>query len=63
MTTTEALFAAMYEAHIKCGRPGIAPEKLLRAMLFAKCSEASARNASKVVGSKLVSCELGLKTS
>jgi len=28
------LFAAMYEADIKGGRPSIAPEKLLRAMLL-----------------------------
>ena len=28
------LFAGMYEADIKGGRPGIAPEKLLRAMLL-----------------------------
>ena len=29
-----ALFAGMYEADIKGGRPSIAPEKLLRAMLL-----------------------------
>lgn len=28
------LFAEMYEADIKGGRPSIAPEKLMRAMLF-----------------------------
>ena len=28
------LFAGMYEADIKGGRPSIAPEKLLRAMLL-----------------------------
>ncbi len=28
------LFAGMYEAEIKGGRPSIAPEKLLRAMLL-----------------------------
>ena len=30
----EPLFARMYEADIKGGRPSIAPEKLLRAMLL-----------------------------
>ena len=30
----DTLFAGMYEAHIKGGRPSIAPEKLLRAMLL-----------------------------
>ena len=30
----DALFAGMYEADIKGGRPSIAPEKLLRAMLL-----------------------------
>ena len=30
----DALFAGMYEAHSKGGRPSIAPEKLLRAMLL-----------------------------
>ena len=30
----DALFAEMYEADIKGGRPSIAPEKLLRAMLL-----------------------------
>ena len=30
----DALFAAMYEAPSKGGRPSIAPEKLLRAMLL-----------------------------
>ena len=29
-----ALFAGMYEADTKGGRPSIAPEKLLRAMLL-----------------------------
>jgi transposase len=30
----DALFAGMYEAHSKGGRPSIGPEKLLRAMLL-----------------------------
>lgn len=30
----DRLFAAMYEADVKGGRPSIAPEKLLRAMLL-----------------------------
>ena len=30
----DTLFAAMYESNIKGGRPSIAPEKLLRAMLL-----------------------------
>ena len=30
----DRLFAGMYEADIKVGRPSIAPEKLLRAMLL-----------------------------
>jgi transposase len=30
----DRLFAGMYEADIKGGRPSIAPEKLLRAMLI-----------------------------
>jgi len=30
----DRLFAGMYEAEIKGGRPSIAPEKLLRAMLL-----------------------------
>lgn len=30
----ELLFAGMYEADIQGGRPSIAPEKLLRAMLL-----------------------------
>ena len=30
----DVLFSAMYEADIKGGRPSIAPEKLLRAMLL-----------------------------
>ena len=30
----DALFAGMYEADIKGGRPSIAPEKLLRAILL-----------------------------
>ena len=30
----DALFAGMYEADVKGGRPSIAPEKLLRAMLL-----------------------------
>ena len=30
----DGLFARMYEADIKGGRPSIAPEKLLRAMLL-----------------------------
>ena len=30
----EALLSGMYEADIKGGRPGIAPEKRLRAMLL-----------------------------
>jgi transposase len=30
----DALFSGMYEADIKGGRPSIAPEKLLRAMLL-----------------------------
>ncbi|CAB3774305.1 hypothetical protein LMG29542_07710 [Paraburkholderia humisilvae] len=30
----DRLFAGMYEADIKSGRPGIAPSKLLRAMLI-----------------------------
>ena len=30
----DALFAGMYEADIKGGRPSIAPEKLLRALLL-----------------------------
>ena len=30
----DRLFAGMYEAHTKGGRPSIAPEKLLRAMLI-----------------------------
>ena len=30
----DRLFSAMYEADIKGGRPSIAPEKLLRAMLL-----------------------------
>ncbi len=30
----DGLFAGMYEADIKGGRPSIAPEKLLRAMLL-----------------------------
>ena len=30
----DTLFAGMYEAHSKGGRPSIAPEKLLRAMLL-----------------------------
>ena len=42
----DGLFAGMYEADIKGGRPSIAPEKLLRAMLLTKCSTVSARNAS-----------------
>lgn len=32
----DRLFAGMYEPDIKGGRPSIAPEKLLRAMLLAK---------------------------
>ncbi len=34
MTKIDAKFSAMYEADIKGGRPGIAPEKLMRAMLL-----------------------------
>ena len=30
----DRLFSKVYEADIKCGRPSIAPEKLLRAMLL-----------------------------
>jgi transposase len=30
----DAKFSAMYEAHAKAGRPSIAPEKLMRAMLL-----------------------------
>ncbi len=30
----DASFSAMYEADIKAGRPSIAPEKLMRAMLL-----------------------------
>jgi transposase len=35
----DGLFARMYEADIKGGRPSIAPEKLLRAILFSIRSE------------------------
>lgn len=42
----DVLFSGMYEADIKGGRPSIAPEKLLRAMLLAKCSTAFVLNAS-----------------
>ena len=34
LATMDALFSRMYEADIKGGRPNIAPEKLLRAMLL-----------------------------
>ena len=34
LTKMDALFSRMYEADIKGGRPSIAPEKLLRAMLL-----------------------------
>lgn len=34
LATMDARFSAMYEAHIKGGRPSIAPEKLTRAMLL-----------------------------
>ena len=34
LTKMDALFSGMYEADIKGGRPSIAPEKLLRAMLL-----------------------------
>ena len=30
----DALFSSMYEADVKGGRPSVAPEKLLRAMLL-----------------------------
>ena len=34
LATMDARFSAMYEADIKGGRPSIAPEKLMRAMLL-----------------------------
>ncbi len=34
LATKDAKFSAMYEADIKCGRPSIVPEKLMRAMLL-----------------------------
>ena len=55
----DALFAGMYEADIKGGRPSIAPENLLRAMLLAKCSTAFARNASSWSKSSTTCCTAG----
>lgn len=34
LTKMDASFSAMYEAYVKGGRPSIAPEKLMRAMLL-----------------------------
>lgn len=34
LTKMDARFSAMYEADVKGGRPSIAPEKLMRAMLL-----------------------------
>ena len=34
LVNMDGLFALMFEANIKCGRPSVAPEKLLRAMLL-----------------------------
>ena len=34
LTNMDARFSAMYEADVKSGRPSIAPEKLMRAMLL-----------------------------
>lgn len=39
MAKMDGLFARMYEADIRGGRPSIAPEKLLRAMLNFKIFE------------------------
>lgn len=54
------LFAGMYEADAKGGRPSIAPEKLLRAMLLPKCSTASVRNASSWSRCSTTCCIAGL---
>ncbi|MCG9060163.1 transposase, partial [Laribacter hongkongensis] len=34
LTRMDARFSAMYQADLKGGRPGIAPEKLMRAMML-----------------------------
>ena len=34
LNNLEPLLSSMYAADVKCGRPSIAPEKLLRAMLL-----------------------------
>lgn len=55
----DALLAGMYEADIKGGRPSIAPEKLLRAMLLQIFSTACAPSANLWSRLNTTSCFAG----
>ena len=53
LATMDAKFSAMYGADVKGGRPSIAPEKLMRAMLLqVQYSERSERQLVEQINSK-----------